>query len=242
MQPNILIINEHNWGLIPLPDADRQMSDWVRQRQADQIPDRLLFLRYPPCLAVGARQLNPADLLQPLADFERQGIPLFQTNRGGGLTYHWPGQLLVYPILKLRPCEQNIPRHMFRLEEVGLRTLKDFGVIATRQREHTAQIGLWHEGRKVASMGIFIARWVTSYGFALNLSGDLTPSRGIRPCGLEDVQLTSIEKIIRRTPDRLEVMQSVRRHFQEIFDRHLVTSPGSPNASTDINSLKEVGL
>lgn len=228
-EPKIFEINEVDLGLITLPEVDRLLSDWVRQRQADEISDRLLFLRYPPCLAVGARRLNPADLRQPLSDFERQGIPLFQTTRGGGLTYHWPGQLLVYPILKLHPGEQNIPRHMFRLEEVGLRTLNDFGVVATRQREHTAQIGLWHDGRKVASMGIFIARWVTSYGFALNLSGDLTPSRGIRPCGLENVELTSIEEITRRAPDRLEVMQSVRRHFQEIFERRIIAGPGAPD-------------
>lgn len=212
-----------------LPEVDRIMAEIVRLRQADAIPDRILFLSYTPCLAVGARELNEADLLQPLEMFQKQGIPLFKSTRGGGLTYHWPGQLIVYPILKLQKHEQNIPQHMFRLEEVGLQTLRDFGVNAKRKRDATAQIGLWHARRKVASMGIFITRWVTSYGFALNLGGDFSPARAIRPCGLEGVQLTSIEEITGTAPYRGNVITSVQNHFQDVFQRQVLPTQNVEN-------------
>jgi lipoyl(octanoyl) transferase len=149
---------------------------------------------------------------------------LYQSSRGGGLTFHWPGQLVVYPVLKLAKSEQSLPKFMHRLEEVGLRTLSELGIAAYRRRHEAAQIGLWHEGRKIASMGIFVARWITSFGFALNLSGDTRPARYIRPCGLKGVQLITIEEINGQSPDRKQVKKLVLRHFQEVFERKLISA------------------
>jgi lipoate-protein ligase B len=95
-------------------------------------------MAHPPSLAVGAKELNREDLLQPLEYFEKQGIYLHKHIRGGGITYHWDGQLVCYPIFKLKPNEQNIGNYMYRLEEIGLRTLKDLGIVAERKREKSA--------------------------------------------------------------------------------------------------------
>lgn len=213
-----------NIGVIGLDEADRLMQKLGQQRLADRIPDTILLLSHPPSLAVGARKLNPADLLQPQSYFERQGILLHQHVRGGGLTYHWPGQLVCYPILKLQLPEQNIGHYMFKLEEVGLRTLNDLGIVAERKRDKAAQIGLWLGNNKIASMGIHISRWITSWGFALNLYGDKSPADLIRPCGLEGARLTTVEEVIGMAPAKTLVMEKLIDHFGKVFDRKIEIS------------------
>lgn len=208
-----------NLGSVPLPEADRLMKQLAHSRFEDQVSDTLLFLSHPPSLAVGARELNREDLLKPLTYFENQGIHLHNNIRGGGLTYHWDGQLVCYPILKLQPHEQNIGSYMFKLEEVGLRTLSDMGIMAERKRDKTAQIGLWLGNNKIASMGIHISKWITSWGFALNLYGDTSPANFIRPCGLEGVNLITVEEITGVKPSKQSVMERVVYHFGKVFDR-----------------------
>ncbi|MDZ7402372.1 MAG: lipoyl(octanoyl) transferase LipB [candidate division KSB1 bacterium] len=208
-------------GIISLEAAERLMQRLAQQRLADQIPDTILLLSHPPSLAVGARELNPADLLLPLSYFEGQGIYLHQHVRGGGLTYHWPGQLVCYPILKLQPHEQNIGKYMYKLEEVGLRTLKDLGIVAERKRDKAAQIGLWLGNNKIASMGIHVSRWITSWGFALNLYGDKSPADFIRPCGLEGVKLITAEEILGFAPSKQWVTNRLVSHFAEVFEREI---------------------
>lgn len=205
-------------GVLDAPTVDVIVKDFVEKRQQDMISDLLLFLSYRPCLTVGARQLDENDFLMPHHYFTDRGVPLYKTERGGGLTYHWPGQLVSYPILTLQAHEQNIPSYMQKLEEIGLRTLADLGVFAHRKRDKTAQIGLWVGSDKIASMGIRISRWVTSYGFALNLSGDVSVSRHIRPCGLK-VKLTTVEKQIGQAPNREEVKEKMSNYFEFFFQR-----------------------
>ena len=205
-------------GIIDVPKADELIAELGSLRRKDCIPDLLLFLGYTPCLSVGARHIDYNDFLKPPEYFTQQGIPLYKTVRGGGLTYHWPGQLVCFPILKLAPKEQNIPKYMFSLEEIALRTLANVGVQATRKREKAAQIGLWVKNDKVASMGIRISQWITSYGFALNLDGETTMSHFIRPCGL-DVNLVTVEQCTGRKPVRSTVMKNVVDHVYDILGR-----------------------
>jgi len=208
-------------GVTKLDLVDRLIKDLVVKRERDEVTDTILLLSHEPVLTVGARQLNPDDLLRPLHEFKKDGIELVKTGRGGGLTYHWPGQLNCYPILKLRSEERNISDYMYKLEEIGLRTLKSFGIDAKRKRDKTAQIGLWHNDMKIASMGISVSRWVTSYGFALNLMGDLEPSRHIRPCGLKDVKLITMSSVLGYDPDREMVKREVLHNFANVFKRNL---------------------
>jgi lipoate-protein ligase B len=211
-------------GLVNLSFADRLMRKLTQCRLEDTVSDLLLFMSHKPSLSLGVRKLNEKDLLRPLEWFEQEGIPLVKIVRGGGLTYHWPGQLACYPILKLSSQEQNVSQYMFHLEEVGLRTLEDFGVKAKRKREHVSQMGLWYQDEKICSMGIHLARWVTSFGFSLNLGGDPGPSRFIKPCGLPGVQLTTISNVIGQEPRRSLVIASILKHFQEVFTRKLKES------------------
>ncbi len=203
---------------LDVPTADKLITELSALRRRDQIPELLFFAAYNPCLSVGARQLDENDFRKPLDFFSQRGIPLYKTARGGGLTYHWPGQFLCYPILKLAPEERNIPQYMFSLEEIALKTLADLGLSASRKREKTAQIGLWVEDDKVASMGIRISQWVTSYGFALNLAGDASLSRYIKPCGL-DVKLVTVEEKTGAAPSRAVVRDRVLLHFADIMHR-----------------------
>ena len=228
----------YDLGDIKLPLVDAILSDLVEKRQNDTIPDTLLFLSYLPCLAVGARQLDQKDLLKPLPWFEKQGIPLHKSVRGGGLTFHWPGQLVCYPILKLRENEKNIPQYMRNLEEIGLRTLADLGVKAHRKREQTAQIGLWVGSNKIASTGIRISRWVTSYGCALNLSGDPSPSHYIRPCGL-DADLITVEGLTGKNIDREKTKHKVQSYFNMIMHRQeMVVKKDVPQIQDILNASR----
>jgi lipoate-protein ligase B len=108
---------------------------------------------------------------------------------------------------------------MYRLEEVGLRTLRDLGIMAERKREKASQIGLWLGNNKIASMGIHISKWVTSWGFALNLYGDKSPADYIRPCGLEGVKLITAEDVLGFKPSKQWVMNRVVHHFGKVFER-----------------------
>lgn len=229
---NEYVVMELN--VIDLPDVDKILAKLVEKRINDQIPDTLIFLSYKPCLAVGARQLDENDFLKPQDYFIQQGIPIYKSVRGGGLTYHWPGQLVCYPILKLQPHEQNIPQYMFHLEQVGLNTLADYGITAHRKRNEAAQIGLWVENNKIASMGIRISRWVTSYGFALNLNGDSTPSHYIRPCGL-DADLITVEGETGTSSDRDEVKDKVLFYFEQECQRRPMK-----NTKDVMNELQDV--
>jgi lipoate-protein ligase B len=205
-------------GILDVPKADELISELGNLRREDRVPDLLLFLGYTPCLAVGARLIDSNDFLKPLEYFTQLGVPLYKSARGGGLTFHWPGQLVCYPILKLMPEEQNIPKYMFMLEEIALRTLASFDVQANRKRDKTAQIGLWVGDDKIASMGIRISQWVTSYGFALNLDGDSSPSHHIRPCGL-DANLVTVEQQTGIRPARSTAQEKVLFHFSDILGR-----------------------
>ncbi len=226
-------------GVIDVPTADGFIADLTTLRRKEKIPDVLLFLAHSPCLSVGARQLNKDDFLKPLDFFSQHGIPLYKTVRGGGLTFHWPGQLICYPVLKLAPEERNIPQYMFHLEEIGLRTLADIGVQASRKRDKTAQIGLWVGDNKIASMGIRISQWVTSYGFALNLDGDATMSRFIRPCGL-DADLVTVEQQTGAAPARAFVREKVLTLFAETMNRSFV--PPDENDNEIRKVLKKYGI
>lgn len=226
-------------GTIGIQEADRLMSELTKLRAADQIPDILLIGSHHPVLSLGARKLTPKDLLKPLEFFQKKDISLFQSNRGGGLTFHWQGQLVVYPILKLRTAEQQLSQFMFKLEEVGLRTLQGLGIQAERKREKTAQIGLWYKHKKIASMGIYVSNWVTSYGFALNLGGDFEPANFIRPCGL-DAKLTTVQNEVGMIPDQEKVIKSVMRNFEDVFNREEIQT--SPYDKNDLNQIERAHL
>jgi lipoate-protein ligase B len=209
-------------GLLGLPQAEALMVATGEMVAARTVPEIVFFLAHPPTVALGLKERSPAapkDLLVSPERLAQEGIALVRSVRGGGITYHWPGQVVCYPVLRLRPIERDISAHMTRLEEVGIGTLKRFGLTATRRRDSAAHIGLWVDEEKIVSMGIRVSRWITSFGFAVNLNGDFSPSRYVRPCGLDGVRLTSIERLLGNAPPRERIMEMVIEGFANVFHR-----------------------
>lgn len=217
-------------GLVPVPTAERLMCHAAELRADGAIEDLVLFMAHPRTVALGLRDRNeshPRDLLVSPLRLQEEGIALVRSIRGGGITYHWPGQVVCYPIVKLEPGERDVPAYMGKLEEVCIQTLGAFGVRVERRRDTPAHIGLWWNGRKVVSMGIRISRWVTSFGFVINYGGDHRESAYVRPCGIEGARLATLEEILGTAPPRQEVAAVLTDTFSKVFSRSMEPVPDS---------------
>lgn len=184
----------------------------VEKRKHSRILDQLLFVEHPHVVTLG-RNAHPENLLAPKEILERAGIELHETNRGGDVTYHGPGQIVGYPIIDLNGWKRDVHAYVRTLEEVIIRALAEFNVRGERSQLNS---GVWVDGAKICAMGIHISRWITSHGFALNLNTDLNYFRYIVPCGLT-ASVTSLEQIGVRTT-RAEVMDAIAHHFGECFE------------------------
>jgi lipoyl(octanoyl) transferase len=167
-----------------------------------------------------------------LGDEEREllGIELFETGRGGDVTYHGPGQLVGYPILDLKPDRCDLHRYVRDIEEALLRALVDFGVHGERRSGFT---GVWVGADKIAAIGVRVSSgWITSHGFALNISTDLRFFDGIVPCGIRDHGVTSLARCTGRDIARAPVDECVAAHFARVFERQLMTSAAKTSRKT----------
>lgn len=183
-------------------------------------PESLIFLEHPHVYTLG-RNATERDVLAPDDWLRSSGVEIAETNRGGQVTYHGPGQLVGYPIVDLNPDRRDIRRYVRDLQEVLIRALGDYGLAAGR-REGPENIGVWVDDRKVASIGVHIARWITSHGFALNVTTDLSYFGGIVACGLPAVRMASIESLTGQRPALAEVAAVCAGHFAAVFDRELL--------------------
>ena len=193
----------------------------VEARQRGEIGDQLLLLEHPPVLTLG-RSRPPVHLLAPVEELRAAGIALHETTRGGDITYHGPGQIVGYPLLHLGEGSRDIRRYVTRLEEAIIRTLREFGIESGRDDRNR---GVWVGNDKIAAIGIRIARWVTSHGFALNVDPDLSHYRFITACGVRDAGVTSMGRLLGRAPLLEEVETSFVRHFGEVFELATEESP-----------------
>ena len=190
----------------------------MSERQRDAIADQLLLLEHPPVITRGVRA--GADNVLASPDMLRQrGVEVHDARRGGDVTYHGPGQLVGYPILLLKPDRCDVHRYVRDLEEVLIRTVAGFGVRATRIEGLT---GVWVGNDKLAAIGVRLSRWVTSHGFALNVTTDLDDFALIRPCGLVDRGVTSLARLTGTEVSDVAVADRVARLFAEVFDREIV--------------------
>jgi len=177
-----------------------------------QQPDTLMLLEHPHTLTVGRRG-DSAGILMSQAALEARGVTVFETNRGGKITYHGLGQIVGYPIINLSPDREDVHRYVRDLEEVLIRTLRDFGIPAFRIEGLT---GVHTARGKVAAIGVHIARWVTTHGFALNVNTDLSFFNLIIACDGE--QVTSMEDLLGREVDMGEIEDVIVQRFAEVFD------------------------
>ncbi len=190
----------------------------VVRRRADRIPDTLLLLEHPPVITLG-RAAKAQHIVAPAAVLARRDVSVYETGRGGDVTYHGWGQLVGYPLLDLNPDRRDIRRYMRDLEEVLIRVVGEYGIAAGRVAGLT---GVWVAGeRKIAALGVRVSRWVTSHGFALNVTTELRDFDFIIPCGIRDKAVTSIAHETGLTPSLEAIGAQVARYFGLIFEREL---------------------
>ena len=218
-------------GLVPYDEALALQRGLVELRRADEISDTLLLLQHPHVLTLGVKRGGGRDHIlatpERLAELE---VVVSETGRGGDVTYHGPGQIVGYPIISLKPDRQDVHRYVRDLEEVLIRGCADYGLAAERLPGLT---GAWvsHETRglqKIAAIGVRIARWITSHGFALNVNADLSYFDLIVPCGIRDRGVTSLADRLGRPVDVAEVEERLIAHFANVFGRHVATREGEP--------------
>jgi lipoyl(octanoyl) transferase len=174
-------------GRMNFADALALQEEIVAKKRQDRFhPDELLLLEHEPVYTIG-RTPDKSSLLGT----SHLPHPVFSINRGGQATYHGPGQLMAYPIVDLRRCGQDLHRYLRWLEQLLIELLADYGIAASRRESLT---GVWIDHRKIASIGVGVRHWITMHGFALNVSGDLSPFNYIIPCGINNVAMTSMEK------------------------------------------------
>lgn len=197
-------------GLCSYPDALALQEDLLNRKIAGAADDYLLLLEHPPVYTLG-RGADAADLRGADA---RAGVPVFRVGRGGGVTFHGPGQLVAYPILTLRAGGRDVHCYVRTLEEVLLRVCADFSVSARRRDGST---GVWVGDAKIASIGVGVRRWTTFHGIALNVSTDLSFFGHVVPCRMPDVRMTSMALELGQAPPMEDVQASLVRNFRDAF-------------------------
>ena len=211
------VLDVRRLGLVAYDDALELQRDLVEQRRAGRVPDLLLLLEHPPVITLGARsEISRANILATSERLAEMGIAVHETGRGGDVTYHGPGQVVGYPILDLRPDRCDVHKYVRDLEEVMIRVCAGYGVSAGRIAGLT---GTWVGAEKIAAIGIRISRWITSHGFAFNVSTNLDHFTLIVPCGLAGRGVTSLAAITGRQVSIAQVEETIVRHFGDVFER-----------------------
>jgi lipoyl(octanoyl) transferase len=210
---------EQKWlGTVAYADALELQQRLVEQRKSEAIPDTLLLLEHPPVITLG-RAAHRSNVIAGDDYRSAAGVELFETGRGGDVTFHGPGQVVGYPIIGLAPDRCDIRRYVRDLEETMIRTAAEFGVTAGRVAGLT---GVWVGEEKLGAIGVRISRWVTMHGFAFNVRTQLEYFDMIIPCGIQDHGVTSLEKILGpATPAVEEVAASLARHFGVVLGRQM---------------------
>ncbi len=207
----------HRLGVVQYAAASELQAALVEQRRAGSTPDRLLLLQHPPVITLGVNARSSREHIVASEDrLRRLEIEVHETGRGGDVTYHGPGQIVGYPVIDLRPDRRDVHRYVRDIEEVLIRTAAVFDVEARRVPGLT---GVWVGDEKLGAIGVRISRWVTSHGFAFNVSTDLSHFRLIVPCGLHERDVTSLEQLLGRAVPASTVEVALAEQFADVFDR-----------------------
>jgi lipoyl(octanoyl) transferase len=209
-------------GVVPYAEALDLQKRLVEERRSGSLPDQLLLLQHPPVITLGVKARNDrSHVLASPADLEEEGVEIFETGRGGDVTYHGPGQLVGYPILDLRPDRCDVHKYVRDLEEALIQAAAALGVATERIQGLT---GVWAGKNKLAAIGVRISRWITSHGFAFNVGTNLGHFDLIVPCGIADKGVTSLEVLLGRPVQMDEVESAVVTSFAAVFERRPVQS------------------
>jgi lipoyl(octanoyl) transferase len=205
-------------GLVPYGEGLELQRRLVAARKASEIPDVLLLCQHPHVITMG-RSGKRENLLSSEPALRQMGVTFCETDRGGDVTYHGPGQLVGYPILNLAGIRRDVVWYVRQLEEAMIGATLDFGIAAVRIPGKT---GVWVEAsggapRKLAAIGVHLSRWVTSHGFAYNVSTDLRYFDLIVPCGIPDCRAVSLEQLLGRTIEVREAATRIAARFAQVF-------------------------
>ncbi len=224
MSEEILVVR---CGLLPYEEALVAQRWLENARQEDELPDVLLLLEHPPTYTRGRRAVDE-ELPMRREWYEMQGIEVHDTDRGGRVTYHGPGQLVAYPIVSLRPYGDDVHEYVRRLERVAIGALAEHGVAA---RTIDGLTGVWTEGelpgagagrdaaRKIGSIGIHVSRGVTTHGLAINVNNDLQPFEWVVPCGIDDCRVTSLSRELGAEQDLAAFADTLAGRYAEVLER-----------------------
>ena len=194
-----------------------------RERTKNKTNNYLLFVEHPNVYTLGkSGDIN--NLLLSKEDLTKKDIQFFNTNRGGDITCHGPGQIVCYPILDLDNFFSDIHKYLRFLEEVVIKTLMEFDIKGERSLKET---GVWinpkhNDARKICALGVKASRWVTMHGFALNVNNDLSYFDNIIPCGINNKSVTSVSKELRKSIDKYEIINSLKKNFSNVFSASLI--------------------
>jgi lipoyl(octanoyl) transferase len=216
------LLEVHWLGTIPYAEGVDLQKRLVEQRKSDAIPDQLLLLEHPPVITLGVKTRDDrSHIVATPQTLEDQGVEVFESGRGGDVTYHGPGQLVGYPIIDLRPDRCDVHRYVRDLEQTLIQAVARFNVIADRMAGLT---GIWVGDKKLAAIGVRIARWITSHGFALNVTTKLEHFNLIVPCGIADKGVTSLEQLTGQHVGIESVIPAITDAFASVFERTVVAS------------------
>jgi len=196
-------------GLVDYAAALELQNAMVAARLRDEIGDTLLLLEHPHVYTLG-RGADASYILDALPS-----VPIYRVSRGGQVTYHGPGQLIGYPVVKLSGARRDVSRYLRKLELALIGALREFGIEGSRRDGMT---GVWAGPRKIGSIGVGIRRWVTLHGFALNVTTDLAYFAAIVPCGIEDCRMTSVAALGHPQVTVADFADAIERSFAEVFE------------------------
>ena len=208
---NILPCRAFRLGIVDYEKALLLQNRLAEARGKEEIPDTLLLLQHPPVVTMG-KSGKAQNVLSPQV-LESKNIKVIYTDRGGDVTYHGPGQLVLYPILNLRAYRLSVPGYVWNLEETAIRLLASYGIAAGRMEKLR---GVWVGQEKIAALGVHLSRWISKHGLALNVSTDLDPFSLINPCGTGR-RATSMAALLGRRFSMDEVEEKMIRSFGEVF-------------------------
>ncbi|MFC1914013.1 lipoyl(octanoyl) transferase LipB [Chloroflexota bacterium] len=204
-------------GLVDYAETSQLQEELMQLRIEGRIADVVLLLQHPPVLTIGASG-GEENIIASRNMLDLQDMPIMQTDRGGNITHHGPGQLVGYLVFDLKDRGRDLHQYMRNLEEVVIRTLRDFGIEGSRDHEYP---GVWVGQEKICAVGVRVRRWVTKHGFALNVNNNLKAFSYINPCGIIGRQVTSMQRLLGYNLKSEEVISRVSQHLLQIFDIHI---------------------
>jgi len=208
------LCHAYNLGLIEYENALRLQRNLAEARLKGEVPDVILLLEHPPVLTIGTSG-GESDILASTETLSQENMSVVPTDRGGGITYHGPGQLVCYPIFDLRNKGKDIHQYVRNLEEVIIRTLASLSVAACRIPGYP---GIWVGNEKVCAVGIQVTKWVTRHGFALNVNNNLKHFSYIRACGIPDKGVISISHLVGHKLQIEAILPSLLKSFSQVFN------------------------